>query len=294
MRPIYNRTNSYLTNREGIIDSYLNDISEFKILSDKKIKQLLPLAKKGDEYAIDKIVRSYQRFIFYLSKRLSNGNNNLLSDLVSEANIGLILSIEHYNKKYDNNFLTFSRYWMQKKIYEYLTYTKPTIKQTNKTKTMKVKNIKNGFYLKNGRYPEIEELKEILEKEHNIVILNGLDLINMEISSQSERENTHDCDDNQCHDYFENKYMSEMSNENDYEKYLEEDYSKTIINKAIGVLTPKEQNIIKLLYGIGEFRNLDMQEVGEQVGMTAAAIRVINHKALSKMKSAIECGCDAI
>ena len=292
MRPINSRTKSYLTNREGIIDNYLNDICNFDILPDKKIKQLLPLAKKGDGYAIDKIVRSYQRFIFYISKRLSSGNNSLLLDLVSEANIGLMLSIERFNKKYDNNFLTFSRYYMQKKIYEYLTYTNKAIKQSNKSINLKVKTIKNDFYLKNGRNPELEEIREILKEKYDIVSTNNLDLLDMDI--QSKNDDRCKTDENDPSDYYERKYTEEMSNENDYEKYLEDDYSKTIINKAIGILTPKEQEVIKLLYGIDQYNELDMKSVGEQIGMTASAISAINTRALDKMREVIECGCGSV
>lgn len=281
MRAINSRSTAYFSQTDGIIGSYLTDIGKLEILPDKTIKRLLLLAKKGDEYAVDKIVKSYQRFVFYMCKRLSHGDNTLLSDLISEANIGLITAIKYHDGDYDNNFITFARYWMQKKIYDYLTFVDPMIKQSNKGKTLKLKKINNNFFLLNGRYPELDELKSFLVDD-SVKIVSNLDLIDLDITPLSTNIN----DDYEVH--IENEFIDKTATLNLYEDISDRDYEKTIIGNAIGSLTPKEQNIIKMMYGIDSYRALEINEIADKLGMTTSAIRLINVKILQKMKVTIE------
>ena len=286
MRNLIKRVhNTYYTSNIGAVGSYLSDISKYKILSDNEIKNEIIKAKKGDKLAIDKIVNCNQRFVFSLAKRFSNGNDELLMDLINEANIGLINSIKYFDLKKNNYFLTYSVFWMQRQIYLYLTFTNPMVKITNKSKTTKVSEIKNQFYLKNGRTPTSEEIINELKNKHDIEILNESDLFQFSTTSIDEHF-SNEKNDEFCPNLINN---SEVSSNmiNDYETKSEDEYSKSLISNSIGVLSDREKKVIEMLYGIGDYRGYEIQEVACKLGITKEAVRLINKRALEKLKEEI-------
>ena len=286
MRNLVKRVhNTYYTSNNGAVGSYLSDISKYKILSDNEIKKEIVKAKKGDKKAIEQIVNCNQRFVFSLAKRFSNGNDELLMDLINEANIGLINSIKYFDLKKNNYFLTYSVFWMQRQIYLYLTFTNPMVKITNKSKTTKVSEIKNQFYLKNGRTPTSEEIINELKDKHDIEILNESDLFQFSTTSIDEHF-SNEKNDEFCPNLINN---SEVSSNmiNDYETKSEDEYSKSLISNSIGVLSDREKKVVEMLYGIGDYRGYEIQEVACKLGITKEAVRLINKRALEKLKEEI-------
>ena len=164
--------NKYYTQNVGALNSYLNEISKHEILPEKEIRKLLKLAKLGDKNAVDKIVKAQSRFVFSLAKRYSSGEYELLLDLINEGNIGVIQAIEKFKNSFDNKFYTFSKYWVTKNIFTYLTYTNDTIRRPNKIKSTKIKKVSNRFVLENGRLPMASEIMDILEDEGYSVAYN--------------------------------------------------------------------------------------------------------------------------
>ena len=286
MRNLVKRVhNTYYTSNNGAVGSYLSDISKYKILSDNEIKNEIVKAKKGDKKAIERIVNCNQRFVFSLAKRFSNGNNELLMDLINEANIGLINSIKYFDLKKNNYFLTYSVFWMQRQIYLYLTFTNPMVKITNKSKTTKVSEIKNQFYLKNGRTPTSEEIINELKNKHDIDILNKSDLY--QCSTTSIDEHFSDEKNDEFSPNLINNFEVNSNMINDYEIQSENEYSKSLISNSIGILNDREKKVVEMLYGIGDYRGYEIQEVACKLGITKEAVRLINKRALEKLKEEI-------
>lgn len=281
--------NTYYTSSTGTLGSYLSDIAKYKLLSNDELKNEIIKAQNGDDSAIAKIVNSNQRFVFALAKRFSNGNNDLLSDLVNEANIGLISSIKHFDLKKNIMFLTYSVYWMQKQIFLYLTFINPMIKVSNKAKTTKVSEIRNRFFLMNGRNPTSEEILNELQEKYGIDISNELDLFQMSTVSIDSPNITENYDD--FSSYFsaspEGASEANITSRNNYEEDIENTYSKILISKSIGVLSDRERNVVELLYGINDYREYEIQEVAQKLGITNEAVRLIKKRALKKMEEKI-------
>lgn len=280
----YYTPNSNSANCTISIGRYLTDIAKYKVLSEEEIKTLLRKAKNNDSKAITKIVNSNQRFVFALAKRFSDGDMDLLSDLINEANIGLIKSISRFNESNNNKFLTYSVYWMQRQIFLYLTFTHPIIKVSNKAKTTKISDIKNKFLISNGRYPTPEEIVDELYQKYGIEIIDESDVYQLATSS---------IDGDLCgevHDDFSSYYYDsneKVITQNIFNDEIENNYSKTLISNSIGVLTPKEKKVVELLYGITDYREYEVQEVAMKLGMSKEGVRLINKRALEKLKSEI-------
>ena len=276
--------NKYFTPHVGSLNSYLNEISKHEILPEKEIRKLLKLAKLGDKNAVDKIVKAQSRFVFSVAKRYSSGEHELLLDLINEGNIGVIQAIEKFKNSFDNKFYTFSKYWVTKNIFEYLTYTNDTIRRPNKIKSTKIKKVSNKFVLENGRLPMASEIMDILEEE-GTPVNNEHDVFITNMSSMSDAIDFDGSSDMESESEYNN--LDRMCSINEYEQETEDSYFKTIIDSSIGILTPKEQTVVKLLYGIDQFKTYEISEVAETIGLTGEAVRQINIRALNKMKEDI-------
>lgn len=290
MRGLNKKTcNTYYTSNTGTLGSYLSDIAKYKLLSDEDFNNEIIKAKRGDQEAITKIVNANQRFVFSLAKKFSNGNNDLLSDLINEANIGLLTSIKRFDPQKDIKFLTYSVYWMQRQVILFLTFTEPIVKVSNKAKTTKVSQIKNRFFLMNGRTPTSEEILDELQEKYGIEISNESDIFQMSTMSVDGANITENYDD--FSSYFlansDGASESDISSTNDYEKEIDKSYSKMLISKSIGALSERERNVVELLYGINDYRQYKIQEVAQKLGITNEAVRLIEKRALKKLEEKI-------
>ena len=280
---------TYYTPKNGTLGTYLNDIAKYKIMSDSETKIEIRKAKKGDEKAMANIVNCNQRFVFSLAKRFSKNNNDLLSDLINEANIGLIKSIKYFDEKEEKTFLTYAVYWMQKHIFLYLTFIDPMIKVSNKTKTSKVSGIRNKFYLLNGRNPTSEEIIEELSEKYNINIVDEGDLLPFSTTSIDNPSITENYDDFSSY-YSVNESLNEdvdVISRNECELSSEKDYSKALIKNSMMTLSNREREVVDLLYGINEYKECKIPEVATKLGLTSEAVRQINKRALIKLKEEI-------
>lgn len=280
-------SNTYFTSHHGSLGCYLTDISKYKILSDVETKKLLIKAKGGDVKASAELVKCNQRFVFSLAKRFSNGDDNLLSDLINEANIGLINSIKFFDTKKENKFLTYAVYWMQRQIFLYLTFVNPMIKVSNKAKTAKVSEINNKFMMLNGRNATSEEILDELETKYGINILNEMELYPMSKTSIDNPNITENYDDFSSFlsaNQVDNNEGFSVVTQNEYDDEIEHGYKKALISNSIGALTLKEKRVIELLYGIDNYREYEIQEIAEKLGMSKEGVRLINKRALEKLK----------
>jgi RNA polymerase primary sigma factor len=271
-----NASKNYYTPMEGVLGTYIGELYHCEILKDDEIRRLIKLAQNGDKKAEEKIVKSHLKFTLTIGKRFSNGDYDLLCDLVGEANVGLLESIEKFDLNYPNKFITFSKDWMLKRVYEYLSFKNDLIKISNKHKHTKVKDINNKFYLENGRNADILEIYDLMDDD----TVNEINIVGIDSTYLSDNYN-------EKNDDYEHFDISSF-NKNEFEIDVENDYFKAIIDSSIGILTPKEQEVVKMLYGIDCFIPMETQMVADSIGLTYEAVRNINKRALHKLKSKIE------
>jgi RNA polymerase primary sigma factor len=265
---------------------YASEVYKCDILEESELRKLIKKAQGGDKKSEDKIVKSNLRFGISLAKRYARGDEKLLCDLISEANIGLIMSIYSFNFSYNNKFITYSKDWMLKMIFDYLTNSHDQIQRVNKVKTSKVKLITNTFLLEHGRVPDSLELIDILNEKYGVTIKDETDIYNIQILSLNQESN--DDPDNSmdtCELEFKNQNL--VSSKNSYETDIDIEYTKCLIDSAMFQLTPKEQKVIKLLFGIDEYKSFEMKEVADEMGVSSEAIRLISKKAIQKLKNTI-------
>lgn len=270
------------TPKTTILDKYLSEISKYKILTSEQTLELVIKAQEGDRSAINTLVNTNQRFIFAICKKYANGKTDLLMELISEANIGLIKGIERFDVKAKNTLLTYAVHWIEKHVLSYITFTDPMIKVANKLKTLKIPQIKNDFFLRNGRTATTNDIIAILKEEHNIEFVDEADVCEFACYSLDFFEGEGESSDVDRMFYVER--LNEMYDMNNYEKEIDLSYNKAILNHSIGKLTESEGKVIRMLFGIENERPYEVSEVAESMLLTESGVRMIRDRSLGKLK----------
>jgi RNA polymerase primary sigma factor len=183
--------------RTETLTRYYEDIRKYDVMSEEKEVEMFNLFKNGNkqeqEYARNFIINANQRFVVAMAKRFAT-NENIL-DLISEGNIGLIEAMKDFDVTKGNKFITFAVWYVRRAINNYCINYGNLVKKTNLSKTYHViAQATNKFIQTEYRKPTLEELLEIVNKEHKADIKSIEDIIDTKISSIDEGFNSEDDD----------------------------------------------------------------------------------------------------
>ena len=271
------KTNFISGNRS--LNDFLKDINKYNVLSHTEETELAERMRAGDEQAREKLISANQRFVYAIAKRYGNDDNVL--DLVNEGNKGLMTALESYDPEKKNRLLSYAVWYITRDILAYLNGENVLIRKTNNTKTVyKIPKIKEKFYAEHNRYPDVDELAEILESEYGLKIKDKTDLLDISTTS------INTCFDDEDARAFENTpYFTEKTAvDNDYVSEMSEEHNSIISGTLISSLTEKEQTIIKMSFGIGYNKEYTNAEIGEVIGMSGERVRQLRNGAIEKMK----------
>ncbi|HXT13977.1 MAG TPA: RNA polymerase sigma factor RpoD/SigA, partial [Gemmatimonadaceae bacterium] len=111
-----NKKSSY---EEGSLDQYLRDISAYPLISRDEEVRLAQEIRKGDQEALDKLVRSNLRFVVSVAKKYQNQGVSL-SDLINEGNLGLIRAAHKFDETKGIKFISYAVWWIRQAILQAL------------------------------------------------------------------------------------------------------------------------------------------------------------------------------
>lgn len=264
--------------RNEILKKYFNDVRSFELLSPEEEIELFKKAKNGDKEARNKIINSNQRFVISFAKRWATKEN--LSDLINEGNIGLIKAIDTFDVNRGNRFLTHAVWYIRSAINNYLISTEKIVKPVNSHKVYIAANkIKNSFYAEHGRFPTSKEITDLMDKKYNYKLSNEEDVYDIKITSIDESldsDETFSCEDSLT--------FSNASATCNIEDYIDKDFTDKTLKVLLNTLSPKQKKVIKMLFGIGELRPLEMEEVADKIGMTRERVRQLKKEILLKLQ----------
>ena len=270
--------------RTETLTRYYEDIRKYDVMSEEKEVEMFNLFKNGNkqeqEYARNFIINANQRFVVAMAKRFAT-NENIL-DLISEGNIGLIEAMKDFDVTKGNKFITFAVWYVRRAINNYCINYGNLVKKTNLSKTYHIiAQATNKFIQTEYRQPTLEELLEIVNKEHKADIKSIEDIIDTKISSIDEGFNSEDDDAAFGEMSLYNSYSSSF---NEYEKISNDDFNNKLISSMLGKLPEREKTIIKMVFGIGYYREYELQEIAEELGLTTERVRQIKNSVLKEIK----------
>ena len=254
---------------------YLKEIGQISLLS---LDEELELSKKideGDEEAKRKLAESNLRLVVSIAKRYVGRNLSFL-DLIQEGNIGLMKAVDKFDSSKGYKFSTYATWWIRQAITRAIADQAKTIRvPVHMVETInKLKRVQRQLTLELNREPTEKELSDKLkipEDKVREIIKISLDPLSLE-TPIGEEEDSH------LGDFVQDK------NSLSPEEYAINEVLKDEIAEVLLTLTEREEQVLKLRFGLVDGTCRTLEEVGVIFGVTRERIRQIEAKALRKLR----------
>lgn len=270
--------------RTDTLKRYFDDIRKYDILSKEEEIALLKTYKEGNplesQKAKERLINSNQRFVVAVAKRF--GTNDNILDLINEGNLALIEALESYDMTQGVRFMSWAVWFIRRAMNMYNVDYGTIVKKNNHAKTYHlISKATNDFIQREHREPTSEELFELLNSKYNANLKDFKDVTPTRINSIDESFGSEDDDTNLGDIALYNSYSASS---NGYEKEVNDDYIHNMISSLLSILTPREQTVIKLAFGIGCYREYENHEIAEEVGLTTERVRQMKISIIERMK----------
>jgi len=261
-----------------LVQMYLREIGRVQLLKGEEEIKLAKAIEKGDPAAKQKLTEANLRLVVSIAKKYVGRSHNLsLLDLIQEGNIGLFRAVEKFDYKRGYKFSTYATWWIRQAITRALADQSRTIRiPVHMVETInKYTQITRRLVQELGREPLPEEIAAEMDIE--VDKIRHIQKISQETVSLEASVGDSD-DDSVLGDFIEDT-ETVMPNQMASRKLL-----KNHVSEVLSELTPREQKILKIRFGLEDGVTHTLEEVGQEFGVTRERIRQIEAKALDKIR----------
>ncbi|MBO5732230.1 MAG: RNA polymerase sigma factor RpoD/SigA [Alistipes sp.] len=265
-----------ITNRESAsLDKYLQEIGKEELISVEEEVELAQRIKRGDQEALEKLTKANLRFVVSVAKQYQNQGLSL-PDLINEGNLGLIKAAEKFDETRGFKFISYAVWWIRQSILQALAEQSRIVRlPLNQVGSLnKINKAFARFEQEHERTPSAEELATELELPKEKVT-DTLRVAGRHISVDAPFA---DGEDNSLLDVLVN-----TDSPNADRGLINESLAKEV-ERALEILTEREQDIIRYFFGIG-CSEMTLEEIGEKFDLTRERVRQIKEKAIRKLRT---------
>lgn len=279
------QTKEETTSKDSIsLKNYFKDLRKLELIDSKEQTELAIQARGGDQRAMQKLVESNLRFVLSIAKEYTY-TGIPIEDLIQEGNLGIIKAVERFDDTKGFRFISYAVWWIRQSIMQAAYETGSSVRlPVNRINAInKVMKANEALSKELGREPSAKEISDfylnketgergITEKE----VINAYNDNSFEISLNSVYS---DESGSELHESIEGDGLVEI------ESGLNKDSLSFEINEVLDELTDRESIILRMYFGIGEYQEMTLAEIGEKIGLTNERVRQIKEFALKKLRT---------
>ncbi|MFR9289969.1 MAG: RNA polymerase sigma factor RpoD [Clostridium paraputrificum] len=254
---------------------YLKEIGKVPLLSSEEEIELALRIEQGDQYAKKKLAEANLRLVVSIAKRYV-GRGMLFLDLIQEGNLGLIKAVEKFDYRKGFKFSTYATWWIRQAITRAIADQARTIRiPVHMVETInKLIRVQRQLLQELGRDPFPEEISKVMdlpvEKVREIQKI-AQEPVSLE-TPIGEEEDSH------LGDFIPDDEAPAPAEAAAFTMLKEQ-----LIN-VLDTLTPREEKVLRLRFGLDDGRARTLEEVGKEFNVTRERIRQIEAKALRKLR----------
>lgn len=265
---------------DNVLANYIREIADYRSLTQAEEKVLAQKAKEGDTEAKKQLIKANLKLVITIAKKAIHMSNLPMTDLIQEGNIGLMIAADKFNYKLGYKFATYASWWIKQSMFKAIS---------EQSHCMKI-----PVYIQET-LSRFSKLKREMERENNCQVRNEdvakkmnipsdkidtfLNAYSKTISIESGLENNNGKEMNIA-DIIEDKKAS-ATQEVEFEDL------KTDILNVISTLKEREQEVVKMRYGLEDNNKKTLEEIGNIYGVTKECIRQTELRALKKMRFSV-------
>lgn len=262
-------------NMDDPVKMYLKDIGKVPLLAADEEIELARLMLEGNEEAKRKLSEANLRLVVSIAKRYM-GRGMLFLDLIQEGNLGLMKAVEKFDYQKGFKFSTYATWWIRQAITRAIADQARTIRiPVHMVETInKQIRVSRTLLQEYGREPTPEEIAKhmgIPEEKVREIQKIAQDPVSLE-TPIGEEEDSH------LGDFLEDETSTAPSDMVAFTMLKEQ------LIGVLDTLTPREEKVLRLRYGIDDSRPRTLEEVGKEFNVTRERIRQIEAKALRKLR----------
>ena len=263
------------TSIDDPVRMYLKEIGKVPLLSAEEEIELAKRMEQGDEEAKHRLSEANLRLVVSIAKRYV-GRGMLFLDLIQEGNLGLIKAVEKFDYRKGYKFSTYATWWIRQAITRAIADQARTIRiPVHMVETInKLIRVSRQLLQEYGREPLPEEIAEemgIPEEKVREIMRVAQEPVSLE-TPIGEEEDSH------LGDFIPDEDAPAPSDVASHTMLKEQ------LAEVLSTLTPREEKVLRLRFGLEDGRSRTLEEVGKEFNVTRERIRQIEAKALRKLR----------
>lgn len=274
------RNNVLKADEDSLLNLYLREISNYPTLSTYEEKEVAKRAKEGDSEAKKQLVQANLKLVITIARKAIHIAKIPMIDLIQEGNLGLMIAVEKFNWKLGYKFSTYASWWIKQSMFKAISEQAHCMKipvyiQETLSRFSKIKSEMERQYNCQIKTNDVAKKMDISADKIDAYLSAYSKTISIEGGFDNENEKDKDVN---IADILEDEKSCVYSS-------VEFEHLRNDIEKVVSLLKDREQEVVKMRYGLGDFAKKTLEEIGNIYGVTKECIRQTELRALKKMRS---------